>query len=203
MQRIGILGGTFDPPHIGHLILAQYTMESLNLDHVMFVPVGDHPHKEITRTSPETRLTMLRLAIGDNTAFTISEVDIRRPGPHYSADTVQIIQDQYPDASLHFVMGGDNLRALPTWERAEDLYAICRLAVMKRSDEKISPHMHDGILPGLAEKVDIVDAPMLGIWLSSTHVIERLRDGLSVRYLVPDAVRAYIQETGAYQKIGS
>ncbi|NJR12480.1 nicotinate (nicotinamide) nucleotide adenylyltransferase [bacterium] len=117
MQRLGILGGTFDPPHIGHLILAQYTMESLNLDHVLFVPVGDHPHKEITRTSPEQRLTMLRLAIADNTAFSISEVDLRRPGPHYSADTVQIIQQQYPHASLHFVMGGDNLRALPTWTR--------------------------------------------------------------------------------------
>jgi nicotinate-nucleotide adenylyltransferase len=202
MQRIGILGGTFDPPHIGHLILAQYTMESLNLDHVLFVPVGDHPHKEITRTMPEQRLTMLRLAIADNTSFSISEVDLRRPGPHYSADTVQIIQSQYPNASLHFVMGGDNLRALPTWTRAQDLYACCRLAVMKRSDEKISPSMHEAVLPGLAEKVDIVDAPMLGIWLSSTHVIERLRDGLSVRYLVPDAVREYIHETNAYRKIG-
>jgi len=116
---------------------------------------------------------------------------------------VQIIQSQYPQASLHFVMGGDNLKALPTWTRARDLYACCRLAVMKRSDEKIAPDMHEAILPGLAEKVDIVDAPMLGIWLSSTHVIERLKDGQSVRYLVPDAVRAYIVQTGAYQKIGS
>jgi nicotinate-nucleotide adenylyltransferase len=202
MQRIGILGGTFDPPHIGHLILAQYTMESLNLDHVLFVPVGNHPHKEVTRTNPEQRLTMLRLAIADNTAFSISQVDMNRPGPHYSADTVQIIQEQYPDASLYFVMGGDNLRTLPTWERARDLYSCCRLAVMKRSDEKIAPDMHEAILPGLAEKVDIVDAPMLGIWLSSTHVIERLRDGKSVRYIVPDAVRAYIEQARAYQKIG-
>jgi nicotinate-nucleotide adenylyltransferase len=202
MQRIGILGGTFDPPHIGHLILAQYTMESLDLDHVLFVPVGNHPHKEVTRTSADQRLTMLRLAIADNTAFSISQVDMNRPGPHYSADTVQIIQEQYPDASLYFVMGGDNLRTLPTWERARDLYACCRLAVMKRSDEKISPTMHEAILPGLAEKVDIVDAPMLGIWLSSTHVIERLRDGKSVRYIVPDAVRAYIEKENAYQKIG-
>jgi nicotinate-nucleotide adenylyltransferase len=201
VQRVGILGGTFDPPHLGHLILAQYTMEALDLDHVLFVPVGDHPHKDHTRSHTLHRRAMLELAIIDNTHFSISDVDIDRPGPHYSADTVQIIQREHPDASLHFVMGGDNLRALPTWTRARELYECCRLAVMKRSDENITPNMHGDVLPGLAEKVDIVDAPMLGIWLSSTHVIERLKEGKSVRYLVPDNVRDYIQQHEVYHNL--
>ena len=199
MERIGILGGTFDPPHIGHLILAEYTMEALDLDEVLFVPAGSHPFKgDDTRTPIRHRLDMIQLAIVGNRRFRISLVDVNREGPHYSADTVKILQDEYPDAQLYFVMGGDNLRDLPTWTRAEELYKRCRLAVMRRTDENISPDMHDEILPGLSDKVDIVDTPLLSIWLSSTHVIERLREGQSVRYLVPDNVLEYIRINGIY-----
>lgn len=200
-KRIGILGGTFDPPQMGHLILAQYTKENLEMDHVLFVPVADHPiKKDEVRLPLKHRLAMLKLAIDDNDAFSISRVDIDRDGPHYSADTVKIIQEQYPEAQLYFVMGGDNLRSLPTWKRAEDLYKSCRLAVMKRADEDISPDMHDDILPGLSDKVDIVDVPMLSVWLSSTHVVERLRNGKSVRYLVPDRVLDYIAQNNLYRE---
>ncbi len=198
--RLGILGGTFDPPHIGHLILAEYTREALELDKVLFVPVGDHPQKNHTRTPVEHRLAMLELAIQGNERFAISLVDVQRPGPHYSADTVRIIQEQYPSAELFFVMGGDNLRNLPTWERARDLYAHCKLAVMRRSDEDITPHMHDHILPGLSQQVIMVDAPLLGIWISSTHVIERLHGGKSTRYITPDAVLDYIHAHQLYRK---
>lgn len=192
-RRIGILGGTFDPPQMGHLILAEYSRETLCMDHILFVPVADHPVKQDeTRLPIRHRLAMLERAIADNPSFSISRVDIDREGPHYSADTVKIIQNQYPQAQLYFVMGGDNLRSLPTWRRAEDLYQSCRLAVMKRADENITPTMHDDILPALSEKVDIVDVPMLSIWLSSTYVTERLRQNLSVRYLVPDGVLDYI-----------
>lgn len=199
MRRIGILGGTFDPPHFGHLILAEYTMEALQLDHVLFVPVGDHPHKDHTRTPVDHRLAMLELAIFNNDFFSISLVDVQRPGPHYSADTVQIIQEQHPDASLYFVMGGDNWRSLPTWARAQDLYQRARLAVMKRADEDISPDMHNGILPGVKEQVDIIDVPLLSIWLSSTHVVERIQAGKTVRYLVPDPVLDYINAHKFYE----
>ncbi len=198
---MGILGGTFDPPHVGHLILAEYTMEALKLDHILFVPVGDHPFKgDKTRQGVNHRLQMLEVAIEGNTRFSISTVDIDREGPHYSADTVAIIQRQHPDAELFFVMGGDNLRSLPSWTRATDLYHQCRLAVMKRADEDISPTMHDDILPNLSQHVDIVDVPLLSIWLSSTHVIERLEQGKSVRYLVPDKVLDYIHQQGIYRK---
>lgn len=199
MRKIGILGGTFDPPQMGHLILGQYTMEALSLDHILFVPVADHPHKmDSTRQPIEHRLAMLQVAIADNDAFSISTVDIDRPGPHYSADTIAIIQEQHPDSQLYFVMGGDNLRNLPTWKRARQLYERCRLAVMKRADEDIAPDMHGDVLPGLADKVDIIDVPLLSIWLSSTHVVERLKEGKSIRYLVPDPVLNYIHEKNIY-----
>ena len=199
-QRIGILGGAFDPPQMGHLILAEYSRETLCIDHILFVPVADHPVKQgETRLPVKHRLEMLERAIKDNPSFSISRVDIDRQGPHYSADTVKIIQGQYPQAQLYFVMGGDNLRSLPSWKRAQDLYQSCRLAVMKRADEDIAAAMHDDTLPGLSEKVDIVDVPMLSIWLSSTYVVERLRQNLSVRYLVPDNVLGYIARHRLYR----
>lgn len=199
-QRIGILGGAFDPPQMGHLILAEYSRETLCIDHILFVPVADHPVKQgETRLPVKHRLAMLERAIKDNSSFSISRVDIDRQGPHYSADTVKIIQGQYPQAQLYFVMGGDNLRSLPSWKRAQDLYQSCRLAVMKRADEDIAAAMHDDTLPGLSEKVDIVDVPMLSIWLSSTYVVERLRQNLSVRYLVPDNVLDYIARHRLYR----
>lgn len=198
--RIGILGGSFDPPQMGHLILAEYSRESLKIDHILFVPVADHPTKKgESRLPVEHRLAMLQLAIEDNPRFSISRIDIDRNGPHYSADTVKLIRDQYPEAELFFVMGGDNLRSLPTWERAQELYACCRLAVMKRADEDIAADMHDETLPGLSEKVDIVDVPMLSVWLSSTYVVSRLRQHLSVRYLVPDKVLKYIANNNLYR----
>lgn len=200
MQRIGILGGTFDPPHIGHLILAEYTMEALSLDRVLFVPVGDHPFKaDRTRNGVHPRVEMLRLALKDNEHFDVSTVDVDRPGPHYSADTVQIIQQQYPNTQLHFVMGADNMRSLPSWTRVEDFYRSCRLAVMKRAGETITATMHDHLLPGLGEKIDLIDPPLLSVWLSSTSVVERIQQGRSVRYLVPDAVLAYIQQHHIYE----
>ncbi|MCY3779791.1 MAG: nicotinate-nucleotide adenylyltransferase [Chloroflexi bacterium] len=199
-QRIGILGGSFDPPQMGHLILAEYSRESLRMDHILFVPVADHPVKKGEIRLPFAhRLAMLELAIEDNPRFSISRVDVDRDGPHYSADTVKLIRAEYPQADLYFVMGGDNLRSLPTWERAQQLYQCCRLAVMKRADENISADMHDEVLPDLSNHVDIVDVPMLSIWLSSTYVVRRIRQNLSVRYLVPDKVLAYIAANNLYR----
>jgi nicotinate-nucleotide adenylyltransferase len=199
VERIGILGGTFDPPHIGHLILAEYTAESLGLDKVLFVPVGEQPFKPTTRNAITHRLTMLQLAIQDNPQFAVSRVDVDRQGPHLSADMVPLVQAQFPAAQLYFLMGGDNLRDFPTWTRPQDIYRHARLAVMRRSDEAVTADMHDAVLPGLSAQVDIVDTPLLSIWLSSTHVVERLQQGLSVRYLVPDVVLQYIREHSLYR----
>jgi nicotinate-nucleotide adenylyltransferase len=198
MRRIGVLGGTFDPPHIGHLILAEYTLEALELERVLFVPAGEQPLKPNTRSVINHRLEMLKLVIADNHKFNISRVDLDRPGPHYTADMLPLVQQDFPDAQLWFIMGGDNLRDLPRWKHAEGIYQQARLAVMRRSDENISANMHDHIFPELSEKVDIIDTPLLSIWLSSTHVVERLKQGKSVRYLVPDIVLDYIKMNNLY-----
>lgn len=196
--RIGILGGTFDPPHIGHLILAEYAAEALDFAQVLFVPAGNPPHKlDEVRTPIEHRLTMLERAIAGNARFAISRVDIDRPGPHYTVDMVAIVQQQYPDADLYFVMGGDSLRDLPKWKRPAELIQRCTLAVMQRPDmEPVSPSMHESVLPGLADRVKIIAAPLVGF--SSTEIVARLLSGDSIRYMVTDAVLAYINEEKLY-----
>jgi nicotinate-nucleotide adenylyltransferase len=198
MQRIGILGGTFDPPHIGHLVLADSAIESLQLDRLLFVPAGDPPHKQnATRLTIEHRLAMLEHALDVDERFLLSRVDIDRPGPHYAADTVRIIQGQNPGAELFFVMGADSLRDLPTWKHPDLLIQGCKLAVMERATARISPDMHEAIIPGLAEQVVIIDAPLVEV--SSTEMVDRLRAGKSVRFLVPDAVLDYIHSQQIYQ----
>ena len=197
MQKVGILGGTFDPPHIGHLVLAEYAVSALDLDCVFFVPAADPPHKWRVRVSIDHRLPMLECAIADNDRFTISRVDVDRPGPHYTVDTVRILQEQYPDTEFYFLMGGDSLLNLPSWYQPQELIALCKLAVMARPGSPMPPELKETLLPGLADRVVVIESPMLGF--SSTEVADRLEAGNSVRYLVPDSVLAYIQSNGLYQ----
>ncbi|MEO8609601.1 MAG: nicotinate-nucleotide adenylyltransferase [Chloroflexota bacterium] len=197
-RRIGILGGTFDPPHIGHLILAEYARVALDFERLLFVPAADPPHKrDENKVAIEHRLAMLERAIEGNEYFQISRVDIDRPGPHYSVDMVRLIAESYPHAELYFVMGGDSLRDLPKWYHPAQFIQLCKMAVMRRPDETIQPDMHEQILPGLAERVVMIDAPLVGI--SSTMIVERISAGHSARYLVPDAVLAYILECRLYE----
>ncbi|MCC6804832.1 MAG: nicotinate (nicotinamide) nucleotide adenylyltransferase [Anaerolineae bacterium] len=197
MQRIGILGGTFDPPHIGHLVLAQYALDALDLASVLFVPAADPPHKDQLRYGIDHRLPMLELAVAGNGGFVISRVDIDRPGPHYTVDMVRILQEQQPDVEFYFLMGGDSLHHLPQWYHPLELIALCKLAVMARPGGEITAELTARLLPGLAERVVVIDSPMLGF--SSTEIAERLLAGKSVRYLVPDSVLSYIQDHGLYQ----
>ncbi|MFO7323141.1 MAG: nicotinate-nucleotide adenylyltransferase [Chloroflexota bacterium] len=198
MGRVGILGGTFDPPHIGHLVLADCAIESLKLDHLLFVPAADPPHKRSsTRLPIEHRLPMLERALAADSRFEISRVDIDRPGPHYTVDTVEIIQNQYPDCELFFVMGSDSLRDIITWHRPDLLIERVRLAVMQRPTASIEPGIHASVLPRLEQRVVIIDAPRLEI--SSTEIVERLRQGKTVRYLVPQPVLDYIEMYGVYR----
>jgi nicotinate-nucleotide adenylyltransferase len=196
-QRIGILGGTFDPPHVGHLILGEYSIDALDLTHLLFVPAADPPHKQDRAKTPvEHRLAMLKLAIEGNSRFDLSHIDLDRPGPHYSLDTVKIVSAQFPDAELFFVMGGDSLRDLPKWHHPQELIALCKLAVMRRPGDNLNPGMHSAVLPDLERRVVMMDTPVLEI--SSTEIVNRLRQGKSVRYLVPDEVLGYIAEYGVY-----
>jgi nicotinate-nucleotide adenylyltransferase len=196
-QRIGLFGGTFDPPHLAHLILGEYAAEALGLATLLYVPAADPPHKQDEEKTPvEHRLAMLALALANNPRFAISRVDIDRPGPHYSVDMVQIVQSQHPDAHIVFVIGGDSLRDLLTWYRPDLLIESCTLAVFRRPGADVQPDMHADELPELAARVTMIDAPLLDI--SSTAIVKRLHAGRSERYLVPDDVLTYIDENNLY-----
>ena len=204
--RLGILGGTFDPPHNAHLILAQHAYEELNLDKVLFVPAGIPPHKMDTRSSVSNRLEMIEIAIQDQSYFQLSRVDVDRPGPHYTIDTVRIIQDQYPDAELFFIMGGDTFRDLPNWDRPQEMFATCKLAVavMRRpgpDGADLSSNMHHDLIPELEDYTIMLQSPL--VEFSSTDIVDRLSIGRSVRYMVPDAVLDYISEHELYKESNS
>lgn len=198
MERIGILGGTFDPPHVGHLILAQHAVDAIGLTLLLFMPAADPPHKQMEDKTPvNQRLAMLDCATQDNPQFAISRVDVDRPGPHYSVDMIKLVQAEYPQANLYFIMGGDSLRNLPTWHQPQELIRLCRIAVMRRPQSEISLDMHAATLPELAQRLTIVDAPLIDI--SSTAIVARIEAGLSIRYLVPDPVLEYINTHQLYR----
>jgi len=196
-RRLGILGGTFDPPHIGHLVLADCAIQSLALDDLLFVPAADPPHKLSTRVSIAHRLPMLERALALDPRFHLSRVDIDRPGPHYTVDMVRIIQAQQPDAELFFLMGSDSLRDLNTWHQPQALIEQVRLAVMRRPEADVPLSIHAALLPRLEERIVVIDAPRLEV--SSTEIVERLRAGKSVRFLVPDPVLDYIETRQVYR----
>jgi nicotinate-nucleotide adenylyltransferase len=198
--KIGIVGGTFDPPHYAHLILAEHARDELQLDLVLFVPAGVPPHKDSTRTSIDHRLAMLELAIGDNPAFHISRVDIDRPPPHYSVDMVRLIASQYPNSQFRFIIGEDSFLDLPTWKTPLQIVerGNVKIAVMNRPgiEGELDRHLHDETLPGLAEHIIILSSRMVEI--SSTEIVRRLRENRSVRYLLPDSVLGYIEQHRLY-----
>lgn len=198
-DRIGVLGGTFDPPHYGHLILAETTREALKLDRVLFVPAANPPHKdhiELKVSPVEYRLAMVSAAIADNPYFSLSRADIDRPGPHYTVEMLAILQHSYPDAQLHFLLGGDSLRDLVTWRDPGGIIAQARLAVMRRPGAYFDLDGMEAKLPGIAARIDFVDAPVIGI--AATTIRERVRAGQSVRYLVPPPVEEYIHRQRLY-----
>ncbi|MCE2489623.1 MAG: nicotinate-nucleotide adenylyltransferase [Anaerolineae bacterium] len=197
-ERIGVIGGTFDPPHCGHLALAGAVRKALDLNRLLFVPAADPPHKQGVDKSPASaRLEMLELALAGQAGVCLSRLDIDRPGPHYSLDTMKLLRRDHPDASFWFVMGADSLRDLPTWRQPRELVSLCRLAVVPRPGVCVRPDMHDDILPGLGQKVDFVDLAPLP---HASHVIvKRLRKGEDVSGLVPPAVLDYIAARGLYR----
>jgi nicotinate-nucleotide adenylyltransferase len=201
-ERLGILGGTFDPPHFAHLILAQHAYEELSLNKILFVPAGEPPHKDHTRTPVNQRLTMLELALDEDPRFELSRVEIERPGPHYTIDTVRIIQRENPDSELFFIMGGDVYRDLPNWDRPQEMFETCKLAVavMRRpgfGNPDLRLDMHQSVIPQLEENAMLLTSPL--VEFSSTDIVDRLSAGRSIRYMVPDSVLEYIAQHGLYK----
>lgn len=196
--RVGVLGGTFDPIHIGHLILAEEARDQLDLSIVYLVPAGDPPHKRERRLAPvDDRLQMIERAIAGNPVFRASRVDADRPGPHYTLDMVRIFQEQLPlGGELYFLMGYDSLAELPGWHRPQELVAACRLVALTRYNVPLDWGHLEARLPGIRERVTLLDMPELEI--SSNQIQARVRAGRSIRYLVPEAAREYIEENGLY-----
>jgi nicotinate-nucleotide adenylyltransferase len=199
---IGIMGGTFDPIHVGHLAVAEEAREALGLELILFVPAGLPPHKrDGAEASVDDRLAMVELAIAGNATFELSRVDVDRAGPSYTADTVAILAAQSrgrgaePDLTL--IMSVETLAGLPDWHEPERLLAACRVAVVPREDHPApDPAWLRNAFPGLEDRFDILDGPHLGI--SSTGIRERVAAGRSIRYLVPDAVERHIADHALY-----
>jgi nicotinate-nucleotide adenylyltransferase len=191
-ERLGIFGGTFDPPHIGHLILAGEAISQLKLTRLLWVLTPIPPHKLNQPITPvERRLDMLNFLIMANQDFELSRVEMDRPGPHYAADTLQILAKQYPTAALVFLMGGDSLRDLPTWHLAPDLVAACHeIGVMRRPGDSINLADLDSQLPGVQSKVRFVEAPLLDI--ASSEIRRRVGQGKAFRYYLTPEVYEYI-----------
>ncbi len=198
-MRIGILGGTFDPPHIGHLVIAEQAREKLGLSRVCFIPARQHPHKLNEIVSPlEDRVAMLRLALGENPFFSLSLIEAERPGPSYTVDTLRELRNEHvPDAELFFIMGMDSLANLPTWYHPRELIELAQLAVLRRPGYMADLAALEKEIPGLASRVIFISASELEI--SSTELQARVRQGQSIRYLVPDGVAEYIETHHLYK----
>lgn len=198
-ERIGIYGGTFDPPHLGHLILAETARDTLSLSRVLFVPAAQPPHKrtEQVRASAEHRAAMVALAIAGNPQFALSRADIDRPGPHYSVDTLRLLRDVYPAAEFVFLIGGDSLNTLPQWSRPQELIALATLGVMRRPGVAPDLNALEAHLNGLRERILWVDAPLIDI--AASDLVRCIAQGRSVRYQVPDTVLDYIAQHGLYR----
>ncbi len=192
MERIGIFGGTFDPPHLGHLILASEARAQLNLSRLLWILTSIPPHKlDQTITPLEDRLAMLKLALADEPAFEVSRLDMDRPGPYYTVDTLNLLRAQNPTAALVLLLGGDSLHDLATWHHPIDLVAASNeIGVMRRPGDSIDLSSLERSIPGLTARVRFVDAPLLEI--SSHQIRKRARASQPFRYYVPPAVYEYI-----------
>ena len=196
-MHIGVLGGTFDPIHIGHLVIAEEARIKLGFKEVLFVPAGQ-PWRKLNRkiTPAVHRIEMVRRAIADNPHFKLCSLAVERPGPSCTVDTLAILQTQLGDgASLFFILGRDTLAELPLWKEPQKLVQICQLVVPPRLGAKDLRHLESSI-SGLGDKIIQLDMPVIGI--SSSEIRQRIARGLPIRYLVPADVEKYIREQGLY-----
>jgi nicotinate-nucleotide adenylyltransferase len=204
MRRIGLFGGTFDPPHLGHLVLAEWARARLRLDRVVFVPAGTPPHKRGRRlTAAASRLALTRLAVRGNPAFAVSGFEAGRDGPSFTVDTLRHFHARQPDARIYLLMGADSLADFPNWHEPGEIARLATLVVAARQAaagsgaDGVPKASGRALLPGrVRSRVVVLDNPIVAI--SSSALRARARAGRSLRYLVPDAVAAYVARHGLY-----
>ncbi|CDQ18067.1 nicotinate-nucleotide adenylyltransferase [Halobacillus karajensis] len=187
MKKIGILGGTFDPLHQGHLIIGEFALEAVNLDEVWFMPSYIPPHKQESATKPEARLEMVEKAIADHSSFRICDVELRRKGTSYTVDTMAYLNSVYPDHHFYFIIGGDMVEHLPKWNRIEELVKMVDFIGVRRPGYGWTDEI----------PVHFVDIPSIDV--SSTMIRERISKRKSVRYLIPGVVDSFIKEHCLYE----
>lgn len=198
MKKIGLFGGTFDPIHNGHLIIAEYLRDQLSLEEIWFIPARYHalkPNADIT--SPDIRYHMVLLAIEDNPLFKGLDIELKREGISYTVDTLTdlIRTYQYDSPEFHLLIGMDNVNELHCWKEPEKIFSLCKVIAFGRPDYQLAKTA-EKFLPLLR----LVEAPLLDI--SSTLIRQRCREGRSIRYLVPERVRQFIVNTGLYGSQG-
>jgi nicotinate-nucleotide adenylyltransferase len=198
--RLGLLGGTFDPPHYGHLLAAQEVGWQFDLERVLFLPARQNPFKRHERTTDAAhRCEMVRLAIADNPSFELSRLDLDRPPPSYTVDLLRSVRLEAPMHELYFLVGADILPELPAWHAPREILSLARLVVVNRPgapEPDLAPLERE--LPGTRGRVDLVRIP--GVDISSTDLRRRANLGQPLRYLTPASVAAYIQEHGLYRR---
>ena len=182
MRRIGLLGGTFDPPHIGHFIMAQEVKHKLNLEEVWFIPTNDPPHKSGVLFSAGQRCSMLQQAVESTDTYRVETIELQREGKSYTVDTILELQEQHPDAEFYFIIGADMVEYLPKWHRIEELISLVTFVGVKRKDHSLST----------SYSVITVDMPVIEI--SSTEIKKRLKKREEVKYFLPHEVYMYIKE---------
>lgn len=194
---VGVLGGAFNPPHVGHLLLAQEAIDSLGLEQLILMPTGVAPHKRIEpEPGPELRLEMVRLAATGDERLRTSDLEVGREGPSFAYRTLELLADELPGSDLTFVMGADVAAGLASWRHPERVLELARVAIAERPGVRRADV--DSVLAGLGAqgRADVVEMPAVGI--SSSLVRERVADGRSIRWLVPDPVADLITERGLY-----
>lgn len=187
--RLGVFGGTFDPPHLGHLIVAQDAWSALGLDRLLFVPAAAPPHKVDRAITPaRLRLEMLRAALAGDPRFEAEDLELRRAGPSYTVDTLRELRTRYPAAELFFLLGTDQFRELHTWREPAEIARLARLVVLSRGGEEVEARVD---FPHQRLQVTRID-------LSATEVRARVAEGRPIRYLVPEGVTDVIGREGLY-----
>lgn len=200
---LGIFGGTFDPIHVGHLAIAEDAREQLGLERVLFVPAMIAPLRpEPPLASPDDRVRMVEFAVAGNPFFGVDPIELQRPGPSFTVDTLELVAARERAAGrepdLWFILSAEQFLRLPQWKSPDRVLQLCRLAVVPRSGAAMPDRAWvESRLPGRADRVTFLDGPLLAV--SGTSIRDRLRAGRSVRYLVPEAVISYIEDHGLYR----
>jgi nicotinate-nucleotide adenylyltransferase len=193
-KKIGILGGTFDPIHLGHLVLAEQVREKLKLDQVIFIPCLRSPHKTRQKLSPaKDRFQMIRLAVEGNPSFCVSDIELKRRGVSYTVDTLRRLKDVYSESQIYFLTGSDVLNELGTWKDPERIYRLAKVVIATR------PGFDEFDRRNRFAKKSIV-VPITGIDVSSSEIRRRVKKGKSIEYLVPSVVEDYIEEKRLYRR---